>query len=165
MAVVNSKSTIITNSDSTPNVLTPRGIAGMYLYSAIALNAVAAADDDTSVYRAVRIPSNAILRHIWRKNDAITGGTSYNLGVYRTAFDGGAVVSATVLGTAIDLSSASVVPVDNLNEALNINTAEKRLWEVLGLSVDPGVLYDICWTGATVGTGAGNIVTEVVWAI
>jgi hypothetical protein len=42
-----------------------------------------------------------------------------------------------------------------------IDQIEKRLWERLGLSVDPQVDYDLALTGDTVGTGAGTISLRV----
>lgn len=165
MAVANTKSTAITNADATPVVITNRNIIKGPVFCACATVEVAAADDDGSVYRMVRLPSNARVISMTRFNDAITAGTVYDLGVYQTAANGGAVVDADVFATDADLSSASVVGVEMRYEVADINGIEKRLWEVLGLTSDPQREYDIAFTGDTVGTAAGTISLEVLWTV
>src|SRR3972149_12341690 len=102
MAVANTKSTFITNADAEPKVLTSDYISKGTLYEAVGTVEVAAADDDGSVYRMVRVPSNARITSILTGCDAITLGTSYHLGVYQTAANGGAVV----VSDSVALSSA-----------------------------------------------------------
>ncbi len=166
MAAVNTKSTAVTNADATqPRVVTPSYLAGGSLKVSIGTVEVAAADDDTSVYRMVRVPANAVIHRIEVLNDAITGGTSYDIGVYQTAINGGAVVSATKFGTVIDMSSARALPLDAMFEALDISSTENRLWELLSLTSDPMRDYDLCYTANTVGTGAGTLVMRVYWTV
>ncbi len=163
MAVANTKSTIITNADATPPVLTSSKITGgMYLRETVGTVETAAADDDNSVYRFVRVPSNARISSVEIANDAITAGTDYNIGVHRTAADGGAVVSDNLFGDAIDCSSArAFTNVTYETTAANISKVEQELWQLLGLTTDPGVMYDITATGITVGSAAGTISLRV----
>lgn len=164
MAVVNTKSTIVSNADATPVVLTSPRIAGGYVAAEVATVEVAAADDDGSVFRLFRLPSNAKVLSIRILNDAITGGTSYDLGLYRTADDGGAVVDADAYGSAIDMSSARTTAFfDGAYEAADIANIEKEVWQNAGLSSDPSVLYDVCLTANTVGTAAGTISAIVTY--
>lgn len=168
MAVVNTKSTIITNADATPKVLNSPRLMGGMVRAQVATVEVAAADDDTSVYRLFRIPSNAVILRLALFNDAITGGTSYDLGLYRTAADGGAVVDADNLGAAIDLSSARTAagPLEATFEAADINTIELEAWDrVSGLTADPNVQYDIALTANTVGSGAGTISAYLLYVV
>lgn len=165
MAVVNTKSNGITNADATPMVRSARALVGAPLLSMVATLAVAAGDDDTSVYRFCRLPSNAVIMKIDLFNDAITAGTDYNLGLYQTAANGGADADENLFGDAIDLSSARVAPLDATHEILDINKAEKRVWELLGLSADSGREYDLCLTGVTVGTSAGDITVKVYYTV
>lgn len=162
MAVANTKSTYITNADATPLVLNNPRIGGAFVRSAVGFIEVAAADDDGSVYRMVRVPSNARIETIEVASDGITGGTAYDIGVYKTAADGGAAVDDDIFASALDLSSASAFT-DRTYEATatNIDKVEKELWQLLGLSADPGIMYDICLTGDTVGTGAGTLALRV----
>lgn len=164
MAVVNTKATAISNADATPLVITNRIITRGPVFAACGTVEVAAADDDTSVFRFVRVPSNARVISILRSNDAITAGTSYDIGLYQTAQNGGAVASATVFANVVDLSSAGA-QVESRFENSNIDTIEKRLWELLGLTADPRVDYDIAMTANTVGTAAGTISLEVRYTV
>lgn len=164
MAVVNTKATGVSNADATPVVITNRILVRGPLFAACGQVAVAAADDDTSVFRCVRLPSNARIVSIRRTNSAITGGTSYGVGVHQTAANGGAAASASLFAAAQDLSSAGA-QVEQRYTALAVTTMEQRLWELLGLTSDPRIDYDITLTGNTVGTGAGNIGLEVIYTV
>lgn len=168
MATANTKATAITNADAQPKVFTPAILSGAYLREAVGTVEVAAADDDGSVYRFARIRSSARMSEITVFNDAITAGTSYDVGLYRTAKDGGAVVDADLFASALDLSSASAVAgTQALTEATatNIDKIEKQLWQLLGLSADPMIDYDLCLTGNTVGTAAGTISVRTRYVI
>lgn len=162
MAVANTKSTIVTNGDSSPPASTTSYINDGVLKEQVGYVEVAAADDDTSVYRMCRIPSNARISELAVKNDAVTGGTDYELGVYQTADNGGAVVDSDVLASVIDMSSARAVftEIDTVIE----EDSEKRLWELLGLTEDSHRQYDIALTGQTVGTAAGTIALRLRYA-
>jgi hypothetical protein len=161
MAVANTKSTIVTARDAGKNV--PLYLSGAVKHEAVATLEVAAADDDNSVYRFVRVHSSWSPRAIYLYNDAITAGTAYHCGLYDTAENGGAAVDNDVFATSVDLSSARVAPLDLLFEALNIDKIEKRVWEMLGLTADPNKYYDLALIGATVGTAAGTISLRVEW--
>lgn len=168
MAVVNTKSTQITNADATPNVLNNDFVAKGALFEAVATVEVAAADDDGSVFRMVRVPSNARISEVLRANDAITPlapatGTVYDIGVYQTADNGGAAVSANLFANDIDLSIASTGFAQTTG--VNIADCEKRLWELLGLTADSFRDYDICFTGAAVGNGAGTLSLKVRYTV
>lgn len=166
MAVVNTKSTAITNADSTqPHTPVPSYLAGPALRCSIGLVEVAAADEDGSVYRCVRLPSGAVVLRIEVLNDAITAGTGYDIGLYRTARDGGAAVNDDVFATTIDMSTARTLPFDAMFEVQDIDKSEKRLWEHAALTADPFYEYDLCLTADVVGSAAGTIVLRVYWVI
>lgn len=160
MAVANTKSSIITNIEAVPIVpQRPTEIAGL-LYAAAATLEVAAADDDTSVYRFFRVHSSWRVHGLKLWNDAITGGTSYNFGL--AGINDGAAVSASLFASAVDLSSARAqTPTDITTEALNIDALGKRIWEQLSLTSDPDRWYDLVATAATVGSGAGTITLQL----
>jgi len=166
MAVVDIKSTIVSNADADPRVVTNPHVQGGMLREQVATVEVAAADSDGSTYRMCRVPSGARITSIEIACDAITGGTAYDIGVYKTAADGGAAVDDDVFATAVDLSSA-LTWVDKTYEATatNIDAVEKRLWDLLGLSADPFLGYDIVLTADTVGTGAGTISLRVRYVL
>jgi len=166
MATANTKSTAVTNRDASPRVPSPAHLVRGPLFEAIGTVEVAVADDNGSVYRFARLRSSDRVSQITVFNDAITGGTAYDVGLYRTADDGGAAVDDDLFASAIDLSSApSVVSAGTevLYEATaaNIDKIEKRLWELVGLNADPQVDYDLALTGDTVGSAAGTISVRV----
>lgn len=166
MAVVNTKSTHITNGDASPPVLTSSYIAAGVLRESVGTVEAAAADDNNSVYRMVRVPSNARITSILLASDAVTGSTDINVGVYQTAANGGAVVSDNVFGDAVDLSSATgFTEVLLETTATDIDKVEKRLWELLGLSADPLRDYDIALTAIAAASAAGTYSMKVKWTI
>ena len=168
MAVANSKSTVVSNADASPRTPNSSYLEHSSLKECIGTVAVAAADDDGSVYRMARVPSGARISQVLVANDAVTGGTSYDFGVYDTAaVNSGAVVDADVFLSAVDMSSARAQLTDLTHEsAVNpIEYAEKRLWELLGLSADPFKEYDLAFTANTVGSAAGDLTVAVRYVI
>ncbi len=166
MAVANTKSTAVSNADATqPRIINPSYLAGGNLRMSVGKVEVAAADDDGSVYRMVRLPANAIIYRIEVLNDAITAGTGYDIGLYNTPDNGSTAINDDVFATTIDMSSARALPLDAMFEVLDIDQVEKRLFELAGLTADPMKEYDICFTADTVGSGAGTLAMRVVWTV
>ena len=118
--------------------------------------AVAAADDDGSVYRLFTVTDNAIpvlVSSIAKISTAITGGTGYTLGVYERGV-GGVVVDADLFMTTTSFTSTGN------KDAVVAVTADKvgqSIWELLGSTASAGKQYDVCLTAATVGTVAGTV--------
>ena len=163
MAVVNTKATNVTNPDATPSKANPLHIHAARLYEIVGTVEVAAADDDNSVYRLARVHSSWRITSIELFNDAITSGTVYDLGLYDTAENGGAVVSQELFASDVTMASARSTPTEVTYEATptNIDKIEKRLYELAGLTTDPGKWYDIAFKATTVGSGAGTISLRV----
>lgn len=165
MAVANTKSTHITNADATPPVLTSDYISRGALYEAVGTVETLAADDASSVYRLVRVPSNARITSILLASDAITGATASDVGVYQTAANGGAVVDADEFANDVNISGATAfTEVINQAVAAEISDVEKRLWEKIGETADTLRDYDICVTVNDV-TAAGTISMKVKYVI
>ncbi len=160
MGVANTKSTAITNLDATPQVKNPLYLMGGVLREARGTVELAAADDNDSVYRMVRVHSSWLISEIKRFNDAITSGADFDVGLYQTAANGGAVKNINCFADAVSLTSASLVGVQDLFEAgadEGVEDLEKRVWEYAGDTSDPGRFYDLCYTGVAVGSGAGTL--------
>lgn len=157
MAVANTKSKIITNLDAAPLVTVDGRLMGGRQRSQVGTAAVLAADDDTSVYRFFRVRTNVHVNLLELWNDAITGGTVYNVGVLQTAENGGAAIDDNVFATTVTMAAARVAPLSVLFEALDIANIEKFLWEHLAFTEDPQIEVDIAITAATVGTAGGDI--------
>lgn len=123
--------------------------------------APAAADSDGSIYRLGRIHSSSILPKIEFDTAGVTGGTDWDLGFYDVSGPAGdgAVVEKDILYDGKDMSSAG-----NGNDGLGsvaVADRAKPVWELIGLSSDPGKFYDIAWTANTVGSGTQAIRTTV----
>ena len=166
MAVANSKSGSILALDDTPK----RRIDSYKHNGPLKISKdnveVVVADDDGSVYRMVRVRSNISIKELNVLNDAIANGTDYDLGVYDTADNGGAVVDPNLFSSVINMSAARTLPLNALFESgeIDIDEGDQRLWELLGLSSDSNKEYDICFTANTVGSAVGTIALECVWS-
>lgn len=120
--------------------------------------AVAAADDDGSVYRLFRaLPSNLIPVKMTVYNTAITGGSDYDVGLYKIGV-GGAEVDKDILGDGIAMTTARSIDTDNNVGLKTINFANglKTLGE-LSAQTDVDPAYDIAITANTAGSAAGSI--------
>ncbi|MCP4328427.1 MAG: hypothetical protein GY791_08325 [Alphaproteobacteria bacterium] len=155
MAIANTKSTEIANLEASPPVANDRLLAGGRVRKKVATIEVAAADDDGSVYRLFRVHSGWHIHSIRILNDAITGGTAFDVGLYGS--DDGAAVDDDAYASAVDLSSANVSGAEVAFEARNIDDAENKVWQDAGAAADGKTSYDLCLTGDTVGTAAGTI--------
>lgn len=129
---------------------------------AVATFETAAADDDGSVYRLFKsVPADYIPAKIDIACDAITGGTDWDLGFYKTTVGGvaGDVVDKDKLADGIDLSSAVAFAsaIDGL-QTLDINEVQERIYTLAGDTLDDHEQgYDIALTANTVGSAAGTI--------
>ncbi len=166
MAVANTKSTHITNADATPPVLSNAILASGLLREATGTVETLVADDAGSIYRLCRIPSNARVSSVLLASDAITGASASDVGLYQTAANGGAVVDADFFATDVDISTAATVFTEVMLEATatDIAKCEMPLWQLIGLSADPGIFYDFAVTANDV-TAAGTISMKVKYAV
>jgi hypothetical protein len=155
-AIVTVKAGAITNADATPVVLNRANIARGRMLHLAGVAAFANGDSATSTYRMFRVKSNDRMTSLVLDTDAQGGSAAADIGLYRTAADGGAVVDADLFTSAISTVSA-LRGTDVLRESAVITVAnmEKMLWELAGLTADPQVDYDVTVT-LTVATGAAG---------
>lgn len=132
--------------------------------SAVGIGALSATASIASIVRLFRIQSNARICALSAFCTAITSAAG-DIGLYRTADDGGAVVDADFFIAAQTLAAAS--PGLNVigGNALSPANREKRLWEALGLTADPGIYYDVAVTLTAAATAAGTVGLECTWTI
>lgn len=159
MAVVNTKSTTITNADASPAVHTPGNKAGNKKRFHGETAEIAAGDDDTSVVRLVRVHTSDVLSALKLSNDAISGSTDIDVGLYDTAANGGAVIDADCYADGIALTSAGA-NTDLTFSARAIEKIGQQVWQDAGLTSDPKKFVDVCLTGNTIGTAAGTVSLE-----
>lgn len=159
MAVVNTKSTLVTNADATPVVLNNPRVDGGYERVKTATAALANGDSATSTVRMFRVPSNAVMSDLRIYAPDIGTTTAADVGLYRTAADGAAVVDADFFAAAFVLNAGAVNGVDILHQSgvFSIANSGKELWDALGLTTDPHVNYDVCLTLTGAADAAGTI--------
>jgi hypothetical protein len=160
------KATAVANADAYPRVLNQPHLSGNYVRQAVATVEVATTDANGSTYRLARLRSSDRVSSIGLACDALGGSAACKIGLYAASANGvnGAVVgsgnqfvASQTLVSAIK-TFANVAFTDN-----DIANTEKRLWEVLGLSADPGVDYDLCVTLTAVAASAGTISVHVAY--
>jgi len=158
MAVVSTKSTLVQNFEAKPNQFNPAALLYGRRRGIVGTVAIAAADDDGSQYVLCPIRSSWVIPSIRLFNDAITGGTGFNVGVYDLDL---AAVSASAYASTITLASASTTGVEVAFEARDINAIGQKVWQDAGLTADPMAWYYLVLTGSTVGTVAGDVSFDV----
>jgi len=169
MAIVDRKSQAVTNETATPMVHNNPSRGEGNLKEKLALITPAADDTANSIGRFYRIPSNARLSSMKiTAADATTGGT-IDIGLYD--IDGGAVVDVDFFQDAFDLTGGAFVESELVGNGtagtpIAIANREKMIWEMLGLTSDPGKEYDVAYTiTVTFNGGPTSIVlkTQYVW--
>ncbi|UZE47915.1 hypothetical protein ONR75_24065 [Rhodopseudomonas sp. P2A-2r] len=92
----------------------------------------------TSLFYVGKIASNAVplagLSTL--KHGAITGASDVDIGLYKD----GAAVDIDIFADALTLAAAGV---KDPFASIGVADAGKQIWQLLGLSKDPGVEYDI----------------------
>lgn len=156
MAVVEKKTTAITNLDTNGSKDATIGESVRAVTGTVEL---ANGDSIGSKIRLLRIPSHAKLSSLELSSDAITSAAA-DIGLYDIAANGGAVVDADRFGSAVSLASAqdktNVLHEADATEISN-TYAGKRLWERLGLTSDPGKVYDVVLTLTAAADADGTV--------
>lgn len=160
MAIVFTKTIAITNDDALPRQANVSVTDGGVVKESVGTMELSATDSIASILRFIRVRSSTRMTALRVYNDAITTAAG-DIGLYRIAADGGAVVDVDFFGSAVAFTSASLIGADVLYEAnagpADVANIEKRIWQQLGLTADPGVQYDIAVTLTTAATGAGTL--------
>jgi hypothetical protein len=109
------------------------------------------------------------VKDVQLQSGAQTAG-AFDIGVYRTNGDGGAVVDVDLFASALSLASAlahGAVASHVMEESTNYTLAKQQqpLWQAAGLTVDPKCDFDIALTCATtdVTTGTGGLAISVYY--
>jgi hypothetical protein len=168
MAIVNTLSTEMTNiAAGTPN---QSYFSGGFLQTKVAVVELAADNTAESLLSLFRVPSNARIECVAYACDAVTTGTM-DVGVYASgatstseAVDADEFASAVSIATAVAFGGSGS-DITNEAAATDIAKTEMKLWERLGLSVDPQIEYDICATLKTFGTTAGTLAFKCHYVI
>ncbi len=167
MAVVNTKSTAVTNADAATQTNLSLKIAGGRIRESVGTVEAVNGDSIGSTFRLARIRSNDRISRVLLSCDAISSCAG-DVGIYDIAANGGAVVDADFFASAQSLASA-LVHADVTHEADAADAGagfghadvEKSLWQALGLAADPYKLYDIAVTLTAAAGSAGTIAMKV----
>lgn len=171
MAIVQTKSTVITNRDATPSVISDARLRGGTLKCGFGSVAVGAADSITSYYPLVEVPTTAMVRAV--HVTAVTGMTTLagNIGVFKNTKNAAGVTTAVVANTSSNVFFAAAkslattqdrVDVTNTGTTYPTDKREQPLWQAIGLTTDPGGTFDIGVEVTTANTGAaGRVALEV----
>lgn len=164
-AVNNNLSNLLTNATATPPITNVAGsdAARLKVSTAYATVPNSSTDSAGSKYRMSRIGSSAVIHSLKFAGTAQTAG-AFNIGLYTSNPTAtGAAVSASLFAAAVSCASAVPLTEERFN-ALALTTAGKRVWELLGLSADPAIQYDVVCTSSTASTDGGTILTQVIWS-
>lgn len=140
---------------------------GAQIGALLATFEVAAADDNGSKYRIFKsLDPNIIPLAILVGTDGITGGTAYDIGLYKP--DLGVAIAVDCFAANLDVSGAAdlgfATALDGM-DAVDIANYGRRLFEHAGHDVTNKLDgYDMVITADTVGTAAGTITALVIYA-
>lgn len=169
MAVVTTKSASITNRDATPRVLNNGRVQGAPLIEMGESITVVNGDSATSKYIYGSIPSNALVRSVKYSAPDIGTTTAFDLGLYRTTEDGGAVVDVDYFASAVAVSSGPYNHVEIGQEAGaaggDITKFMQPVWQILGLAKDPNLMYDVVATLTGAADAGGTLIIEIVYQL
>lgn len=168
------KSTLLTNRDATPKVLTDGYLSGGLYEEAQGSVKTGATDTANSYYRLVSVPSNARVSSIFWQSDALGSGCVVDVGVFypTTVPTGGgnflaASLGGTIVGTSFFATGLTAPAANALTEITNQSTnysiplQETPLWNVLGLTADPEIDFDIGFVTRVATAAAGYIGLKV----
>ncbi len=122
--------------------------------------ATAADDSANAIGRFFRVRSNDCIDSLKLHSADASSAGAIDIGLYQTAENGGAVVDADFFASAVDLTGGPYVGLEVAFESgagyLLANSC-KPLWQAMGLTVDPGIEYDVAYTITTTFNGAGTV--------
>jgi hypothetical protein len=167
MAQVFTKSAALIAMDASGQAPSARVSRGA-VHAAYGMVALANGDSIASIIRMCRVPSNCRVARIYLKVFGTITGAAGDIGVYRYSKEttsAGAVVDVDLFASAQALSTAIPTWTDVTNESATITplVADQPLWQMAGLTSDPGEYLEIAITLTAAAAAAGNVAMEVVY--
>lgn len=176
------KSAAITNMDANPPVRPTAGQEGghSYLYDVVGIiGPTTDAATTGGICRAVRIPSNAIIRAVYYCQKAATTTAAFSFGLYYSDTADGTTptnvaaaataVMSTLWGSAIDTHAATTwvdTTFANTSGFLPTDTV-KPIWNAANstLTYDPGGFFDIAALNTATISGAATLLVRVQFVL
>ena len=165
MAVVALKSTAVTNANATPRVQNPAGIQNGVVKRSQGFAAIGNGDSIGSTYRIGKVRSSDYIDRIRMVSADIGTTGAADVGLYDvlTHSNGGTVVDADFFASAVSFSGGAIDSDITFEAAAAgglLTNGEKRVWEALGLTTDPGKEYDLALTLTAASDAAGTILVR-----
>lgn len=149
-----------TNAYAQPNVRQNAGEGVGKPYSKGSAFTLTTDHDAADVIALFPIPSNLVINQLLLSTDGAATAGAADIGLYtlNEAGDTATAVDADEFASAQAITSA-LLDSDVMAEAgtTTIDERYKPIWEVLGLSADPGLIYWVCLT-ITTNVDATNVV-------
>lgn len=164
MALVTVRSNLITNIVAVPPVQNIVTLENARKRASAAVVSVTNGDSIGSIYKLARVMSHWRLVNLRVFNGAVTSAAA-NLGLYRTDADGGAVVSAACYAAAVSLAAATTTGTEMLFAARTVDKLTALVWQDAGLTVDPRLAYDVCFTLTAAATATGFVAMDLDFCI
>ena len=147
---------LVANTLASPQVLNDAAeLHGVLRVAAGTAELLAGDSTDNDIVLLAPISSKATIHSLKIGSDTLGGSCTFNVGVHN--YDG-TVADEDAFATSVADAAAMA---DVRFEAATINTAGQKLWEIAGLSSDPGGLLYVSITfnatGGTIGTLSWNI--------
>lgn len=186
-AQANLKSTAITNLDATPILRATAGqeggLAPVYQITG-KVGPTTNGATTGGVLRAVRIPSNAVVKKVEVVQVAGTTTATFNVGLYfsdsttdgTTAGNQGLVSLATFFASGLDthaLTNYTDCTFNNTGTGFTPGDDLKPVWEGTGLldgagnamTQDPGGFFDVCLGNTATISGAATLLVRVTYTL
>ena len=151
---------LVANLLASPQVLNDAAeLNGVLRVAAGTAELLAGDSTDNDVVLLAPIPSKASISSIKVGSDAFGGSCTMNVGVHN--YDG-TVADEDCFATLVADAAAMA---DVRHEVATINTVGQKLWEIAGLSSDPGGLLYMSITFAATGGTAGTLSWNISYAV
>ena len=163
MADINSD--VIANIIATPAVKNPVQLVGGRTRSKVGEVELGGAQSNNDVLRFFRVKSGDRIGSLKLSCDALSGATDVNFGLH-VAGAGGASVDGNIFDDAQTLAVGLIRQEKRVgaDSTLNLDTLNLRVWQLLSLSSDPAVEYDVTATLVTAGSASGTVVLEMEYS-
>jgi len=151
---------LVANQLASPQVLNDAAELHGVLRTACGTVELAAGDStDNDVVLLAPLPSKSTINQLYVGTDDFGGSCTYNVGVHN--YDG-TVADEDCFATLVADDAAMA---DVRHEVATINTVGQKLWEIAGLTSDPGGLLYVSITFAATGGTAGTLSWNVSYAV
>lgn len=161
-------SSAITNRDATPQKPSDLRIGGGRPFHRHAVISPTTAKTVGSIYKMLQIPADAIVYSVALSSGSYTTTGAFDVGLYQTTENGGAVVSASFFAAAVDCHTAALTKSQLINKnAVTVAKMEQRIWEILASTTDTDKqrAYDVCLTSTETLNGTQSVCLELSYKL